>query len=137
MKRYGEAILHLDHFCIWLGHPVGHRNRRYFILYLFWSTLLTLYGGLLALHDLHYLNPLASWPQPRPLTTWLSYAVFPLQRASDVYHTDGLIVEVAHHCAVTALAFVDILLGVRSRPLSIQKAPLVLRRARCASSGGC
>lgn len=36
---------------VWLGVPIGHSNRRYFIQYLFWSALLCFFGGALALHE--------------------------------------------------------------------------------------
>jgi hypothetical protein len=81
LRRRGQVILGFDHYCVrhaatyrvalalqilpytreparprtrtqvWIGVPIGHSNRRYFIQYLFWSALLCIFGGSLALHE--------------------------------------------------------------------------------------
>merc|ERR1712216_529959 len=41
VRRLGEAILGFDHFCWWLGVPVGWRNRKFFVQFVLWSSVLS------------------------------------------------------------------------------------------------
>lgn len=44
VRRAGEVILGLDHFCGWLGTPIGLYNRKLFILFVFYSCVFCLVG---------------------------------------------------------------------------------------------
>ncbi|EOD11574.1 hypothetical protein EMIHUDRAFT_214404 [Emiliania huxleyi CCMP1516] len=59
IKSLGQDVLFLDHFCFWLNKPIGLRNRKYFLLFLGYSLLLTVLGVLLVASLLHgvYFNP--------------------------------------------------------------------------------
>lgn len=46
-----ELVLGFDHFCGWLGVPIGLHNRKFFVLLLLYGSLLTAVGGSLSLHD--------------------------------------------------------------------------------------
>ena len=41
----GETILGFDHFCGWLGVPIGLHNRRFFIQFLLYSCIICCFGG--------------------------------------------------------------------------------------------
>ena len=43
--RVGEVILGLDHYCFYIGGPVGHRNRAHFLQFLAYAVLLCLFGA--------------------------------------------------------------------------------------------
>ena len=45
VRRAGGVVLGLDHFCHWLGTPVGYRNRKLFILFISYSTVFCLMGS--------------------------------------------------------------------------------------------
>ena len=51
LKKTGEVILGFDHHCWWLGVPIGHRNRKFFILFLLWSATLSFFGLWLSCAD--------------------------------------------------------------------------------------
>ena len=39
-SRYTDVIVaRLDHYCSWIGSPVGARNHLYYVAFLFWSSL--------------------------------------------------------------------------------------------------
>ena len=42
--RAGDAVLGFDHFCFWLGVPIGLRNRKPFVLFLCYSWLLVTFA---------------------------------------------------------------------------------------------
>ena len=46
VARTGEAYLLFDHYCFWLGAPIGLRNRRHFVLFLTYGTMLCAYGSI-------------------------------------------------------------------------------------------
>lgn len=45
---HGELVLGFDHYCSWLGVPIGLHNRRFFVQYLLYSALLCAFAGSLA-----------------------------------------------------------------------------------------
>ncbi|KAL3917318.1 MAG: hypothetical protein SGPRY_006451, partial [Prymnesium sp.] len=45
VRRAGGVVLGLDHYCHWLGTPVGFRNRKLFILFISYSFLFCLMGS--------------------------------------------------------------------------------------------
>jgi hypothetical protein len=44
-RRTDEVVVGLDHYCAWVGNPIGSRNRKAFLLYLCYSTALCLIGA--------------------------------------------------------------------------------------------
>ena len=43
--RAGEVVLSLDHYCTYIGLPVGHYNRAYFLQFLAYASLLCLWAS--------------------------------------------------------------------------------------------
>ncbi|KAL1511329.1 hypothetical protein AB1Y20_006134 [Prymnesium parvum] len=66
VRRHGEAVLAFDHFCFWLGVPIGLRNRKPFVLYLCYSALLVLFALCLVAYELRRISGGLTW---RPSTT--------------------------------------------------------------------
>ena len=52
MRRAGGVVLGLDHYCYWLGTPVGHGNRKLFILFVVYSAIFCVIGSLHTFYDL-------------------------------------------------------------------------------------
>ena len=52
VRRAGMIVLGFDHWCFWLGTPVGFSNRKAFLLFLWYSTLFTMYGAAHTLFEL-------------------------------------------------------------------------------------
>ena len=77
VRRIGEVVLHCDHQCFWMAHPVGHRNRRYFILYLVWSTILCAWGALLSLLEARGAYGVPAWPSYEGAQGVLATLAFP------------------------------------------------------------
>ncbi|EKX39730.1 hypothetical protein GUITHDRAFT_48650, partial [Guillardia theta CCMP2712] len=42
-RRCGYCVEGMDHHCFYINNCVGDRNHRYFILFLFWVSLSTLF----------------------------------------------------------------------------------------------
>ena len=59
VRRAGESvILGFDHYCFWIGAPVGLRNRRHFILFTVYT------GALAAIAAVHLAYELLVTPPP-------------------------------------------------------------------------
>ena len=48
----GKVVLALDHYCFWLGTTVGFDNRKFFLLFVWYSFWLCVLGGAVGLHEL-------------------------------------------------------------------------------------
>jgi len=46
VRRAGRVIVGFDHYCFWLGTPIGFRNRKFFILFVLYSALFCAMGSL-------------------------------------------------------------------------------------------
>jgi hypothetical protein len=46
-----QIVLGFDHYCGWLGSPIGLHNRKQFVLLLFYGALLTAFAGALSAHE--------------------------------------------------------------------------------------
>ena len=57
--RLDEVILSLDHYCTFIGGPVGHFNRAYFLQFITWATVLCIVGGLVNIVELIHAD--AAW----------------------------------------------------------------------------
>lgn len=57
VKKRGEVILGFDHDCFWMGVPIGFRNRKYFILFVLWSSALSLFGAGMSAAELYHSAP--------------------------------------------------------------------------------
>jgi len=86
VRRTGEIVLGFDHFCFWLGTPIGIHNRKYFVLFVVYSAIFCLMGSAYSLYELmHALPgrlgmPAFPWfnvrplPRPRDAETWSALA---------------------------------------------------------------
>lgn len=59
VRRYGAVVLHLDHYCWFLQRPIGHQNRKFFVLFACYSLALASYALFLGACDLMPLYALA------------------------------------------------------------------------------
>ena len=57
LKRTQETVLGFDHNCFWLGCPIGLYNRRFFLQFMGWAWLLSLFGLVLAFGDVQQQLP--------------------------------------------------------------------------------
>lgn len=48
----GKVVLALDHYCFWLGTTVGFDNRKFFLLFVWYSFWMCVFGGAVGLHEL-------------------------------------------------------------------------------------
>lgn len=44
VKRHGGIVLHIDHYCWFLGTAVGLKNRKFFVLFLVYSLMLVIFA---------------------------------------------------------------------------------------------
>lgn len=65
IRRHGAVVLGLDHYCSWLGVPIGYRNRRYFIQFVVYSFVFISIG---AAHSIYAF--LAMLPPQLPAPLW-------------------------------------------------------------------
>lgn len=124
VSRVGETILHLDHHCWWLDAPIGHFNRRYFILFLLWSAALAVYSTALVVHDGHERYAWTArmyaayeargWPEWSTLRTVALYYLCPTKYAYDVLHAEGLTRHLVHSHALALLLIADVAVAVRT-----------------------
>ena len=56
-RRAGAVVLGLDHYCHWLGVPIGFGNRKLFILFIGYSTFFCAMGCAHSAHDLIWGEP--------------------------------------------------------------------------------
>lgn len=52
VSRTGEVLLKFDHHCWWIGAPVGHRNRKFFVLFVSYAATLAGLAAYLSARDL-------------------------------------------------------------------------------------
>ena len=50
----GDLVLGFDHYCGWLGVPIGLHNRKFFVLLLFYGCLLSAFASCLSAYDYHF-----------------------------------------------------------------------------------
>ena len=58
VKKRNAIILGFDHDCFWMGVPIGFRNRKFFILFVLWSTALSLFGAAMSAAELYHSAPI-------------------------------------------------------------------------------
>lgn len=51
VRRTGTVVLGLDHYCHWLGTPIGHFNRKAFVLFVAYSALFCWMGTAFSLYE--------------------------------------------------------------------------------------
>ena len=56
-RRAGAVVLGLDHYCHWLGTPVGFGNRKLFILFVGYSAIFCAMGCAHSVHELLWATP--------------------------------------------------------------------------------
>ena len=66
LRRSGAVILGFDHYCFWLGTPIGLHNRKYFVLFVCWSAVFCFMGTAHSLFELTYALPLRLALAPFP-----------------------------------------------------------------------
>ena len=57
VRRAGGVVLGLDHYCHWIGTPVGLRNRKFFVLFVVYSAVFCAMGAAHSLLDICLLTP--------------------------------------------------------------------------------
>ena len=68
-RNADSVVLALDHYCLWIGTPIGLRNRKFFILFVWYSALFCWMGCWHSLHAFHCDLP-AHIPLPRMPEHW-------------------------------------------------------------------
>ena len=68
VRSAGRIILGFDHYCIWLGTPVGAHNRKHFLLFVFYSATFCAMGSVHSIYELTYAMPVRQRQPPFP---WL------------------------------------------------------------------
>ena len=66
VRRAGGVVLGLDHYCYWLGTPVGWGNRKFFVLFVCYSALFCAMGSVHSAYDLLCSLPDAMAPPALP-----------------------------------------------------------------------
>ena len=56
-RRAGSVVLGLDHYCYWLGTPIGFGNRKFFVLFVGYSALFCAVGALHSTYELGWGAP--------------------------------------------------------------------------------
>lgn len=64
VRRRGETVLAFDHHCWWLGVPIGWRNRKFFVQFVLYSSLLSAFALCLTYADVQRLVPGFVWAMP-------------------------------------------------------------------------
>ena len=75
----GKVILGLDHYCYWLGTPIGAHNRKAFVLFVAYSALFLVIGAAHSLHELTRDLPERVGVPPFP---WAPQQAVPWRRAA-------------------------------------------------------
>lgn len=100
VRRADAVVLGLDHYCIWLGSPIGFRNRKFFVLFVCYSALFCAMGVAHSAYDLLCTLPdtlLLPPAHPPSLPAHCRHVSFP----------DALRDALSrHHLSATAAAFV-------------------------------
>ncbi|KAL1526089.1 hypothetical protein AB1Y20_014818 [Prymnesium parvum] len=79
VRRAGGVVLGLDHFCVWMGTPIGFRNRKLFILFILYSFVFCVMGSAHSIYEVLFLAP------PR-LAVPLFFDAAPLPRRVGFWH---------------------------------------------------
>lgn len=99
VARSGEVVLGLDHFCWWTRSAVGHRNRKFFVLFLAYAALLTLCGLWHSLHDIvvgipaRHAATLAADPNARRRATFAAQLVDAVKLLSPLHVEIALLAD--------------------------------------------
>lgn len=123
VRRAGRVVLGFDHWCFWLGSPIGLHNRKAFVLYLIYSALLCASGASTSLiaalsENDGVLSPLVATWIPRLLAT---FPVFNM-----IFSTLGVSGD-AFFGAEIFITLVDLILGTGLFVFGIYQVLLVLR----------
>ena len=63
VRRADAVVLGFDHYCFWLGTPIGLHNRKHFILFISYSAAFCVMGSAHSLYELIYALPARMrWP---------------------------------------------------------------------------
>lgn len=111
----GVCVDELDHHCIWLGLCIGRRNRRGFILFLFYAFLSCVYAlaiAALSVRELRLVNPsdaaIVAWQTQHPTLSWLLRAATTgpdaRVRSSLRRATSGVVLLTHAHFAIVQMA---------------------------------
>ena len=57
VRRAGCVVLGLDHYCGWMGTPIGYLNRKFFVLFVSYSAIFAVMGAAHSGYELLYLAP--------------------------------------------------------------------------------
>eukprot|EP00966_Prymnesium_polylepis_P212984 4932545-Prymnesium_polylepis.1 len=139
VRRHGCVVLGFDHYCVYLGTPIGLHNRRYFIQFLGYSGLLCAIGcGMAVVDVLDKWSPKSlaapghgesapatdggGFERFVQLVTWMSPLFAPAMR----YLGIGLNSPIA---PTLALTLIDGVIGIGLLGFTVFHAVLVLRNA--------
>ena len=77
LQRRGHVVLGFDHYCVWIGMPIGISNRRYFIQFLLYSSLLCFWGGGMSVYAISHKwsVPSLSDEEASKITMWATAAI--------------------------------------------------------------
>jgi len=66
VRRTGTVVIGLDHYCFWLGKPIGLFNRKFFVLFVAYSALFCAMGSAHSWYELLVLAPARLGAAPPP-----------------------------------------------------------------------
>lgn len=102
VRRAGGVVLGFDHFCYWLGTPIGIHNRKAFVLFVSYSAIFLIMGTGHSLYEITYAMPVRMGYPPFP---WANTQPLPWRPEAAGVPADGNSTTAAGADTYGALAY--------------------------------